>query len=128
METLTLFDDTSDTKILRPKARRIIPKRKNINHKGSSNSYKYSIIKDIHNQKEQSKYLEKISLEEIDKDFMKLKANSDEQIFINEIMNIFSLLDIKNEKSYENKKMKKNLKNFQNCTNQIINIIRPHLE
>ena len=114
METLTLFDDTSDTKILRPKARRIIPKRKNINHKGSSNSYKYSIIKDIHNQKEQSKYLEKISLEEIDKDFMKLKANSDEQIFINEIMNIFSLLDIKNEKSYENKKMKNNLKDFQN--------------
>ena len=125
------FDDTTDKKILRPKARRIIPNGKNNRHKVSSNkiinisNYK----SDNTTNKEKLSNLEAIPLEEIDKDFMKLHQINhqnyfEEQLFFNEIMNIFLLSDIRKENS-ENifKKSKKSKIQTKINANKFINII-----
>ena len=92
MQALTLIDDVQETQIFRPKPKRLMKSKRHIKQiRTSSNSnnvisYHWDSIK---NEKELN--LDKISLEEIKKDFINLNQISEEELFFNEIMHIIKL-------------------------------------
>ena len=93
MKALTLYDDIpEEEKIFTPKARRIIPKKNKFKRYDSidSNNFKFVTIKNSTNTNEKSMDLEKISLEEINKDFQFWNESLDEEKCYDEISNILS--------------------------------------
>ena len=90
---LTVCDEVSEEKIFTPKARRMFPKKKKFKRQVSSDddNFKFTNIKSsTMNLNEKSLNLEKISLEEINKDFMKWSLNLEEEKCYDEINNILS--------------------------------------
>ena len=85
-----ILDDVQETQIFRPKPKRLIKSKKHINKiRTSSNNAKLVYHLDHLNQ-EKSLNLDKISLEEIQKDFIMLNQVSEEELFYNEIMHIIN--------------------------------------
>ena len=79
----------SEIKILIPKARRLIPNKKQHKKKISKNN-KQKIGKKATNLAEKSINLEDISLDEINNDFKALNEKSEEDLCYNELSNILS--------------------------------------
>ena len=93
MKVLTICDDIPEEKIITPKARRVCPRKKNIKRKTSSdnNNFKFITIKNsTNNLNEKSLNLDKISLDEINKDFSKWSQSLEEEKCYDEISNILS--------------------------------------
>ena len=92
-----LFGDVQEVKIFKPKARRLIPNKKQCKSKTSSNHNIYTYY--WNNKGEQkSLNLESITSEEINEDFKTLNMKLEQEIFYNEIQSIISLSKIKNQK------------------------------
>ena len=92
MQALTLIDDVQETQIFRPKPKRLVKSKRHIKQIRTSSNNKSMISShwdSIKNEKELN--LEKISLEEIKKDFISLNQISEEELFYNEIMHIINL-------------------------------------
>ena len=106
MKVLTIFDDVPEEKIITPKARRLAPKQKIFKKKKSSNKIKIKSIKNtIKNFNENSLNLEKISIEEINKDFLAWSQNLEEEECYDEIKSILS--SSTKDNSFESEKNKK---------------------
>ena len=88
MEFLSVLNTESEIKILIPKARRLIPNKKQHKKKISKNN-KQKIGKKA-NFAEKSINLEDISLDEINNDFKALNEKSEEDLCYNELSNILS--------------------------------------
>ena len=83
-----LFDDVKEVIIMKPKARRLAKykqQKKNKKPKTSSNNNLINAFFWNAYEEGKSLYLENISLDEINKDFMKLKQKLEEKYFYNEI-------------------------------------------
>ena len=106
MQVLTIYDDAHDIQIFKPKAKRLFPHKKYKRQEASSknnNNYIYSYY--LNNcDKENHSYLDNISIEEINNDFIKLNQKLEEEILYNEIMDI--LLNPKKIISKRRKKSK----------------------
>ena len=89
MEFLSVLNTESEIKILIPKARRLIPNKKQHKKKISKNNKK-KIGKKANNFAEKSINLEDISLDEINNDFKALNEKSEEDLCYNELSNILS--------------------------------------
>ena len=89
MEFLSVLNTESEIKILIPKARRLIPNKKQHKKKISKNN-KQKIGKKANNFAEKSVNLEDISLDEINNDFKALNEKSEEDLCYNELSNILS--------------------------------------
>ncbi len=89
MEFLSVLNTESEIKILIPKARRLIPNKKQHKKKISKNN-KQKIGKKANNFAEKSINLEDISLDEINNDFKALNEKSEEDLCYNELSNILS--------------------------------------
>ena len=92
MKVITICDDVTEEKIYTPKARRINqPKNKFKRHDSSdlTNDLKHMSLKNSTNS-QKSFNLDKISLEEINKDFSMWNEGSDEEKCYDEISNILS--------------------------------------
>ena len=92
MKVLTIFDDVPEEKIITPKARRLFPKKKKCKKNSTSNkfNFKFNATKSIENLCEKSLNLDKISLEEINKDFSDWSQSLEEEECFDEINNILS--------------------------------------
>ena len=98
-----IFDDEQETKIYKPKVRRLFPmKRRNKQKASSSNKNIYIYFWDNCDSYEQEKslFLKNINLEEIKRDFNRLSQKLEEEQCYNEIMEI---LFISNSKKDTNK-------------------------
>ena len=85
-----ILDDVQETQIFRPKPKRLLKSKKHISKiRTSSNNAIFSFHFDNIN-KEKSLNLDKISLEEMQKDFIMLNQVSEEELFYNEIMHIIN--------------------------------------
>ena len=85
-----ILDDVQETQIFRPKPKRLIKSKKHISKiRTSSNNAILAYHLDHLNQ-EKSLNLDKISLEEMQKDFIMLNQVSEEELFFNEIMHIIN--------------------------------------
>ena len=89
MEFLSVLNTESEIKILIPKARRLIPNKKQHKKKISKNN-KQKIGKKANNFAEKSINLEDISLDEINNDFKALNEKSEEELCYDELSNILS--------------------------------------
>ncbi len=89
MEFLSVLNTESEIKILIPKARRLIPNKKQHKKKISKNN-KQKIGKKANNFAEKSINLEDISFDEINNDFKALNEKSEEDLCYNELSNILS--------------------------------------
>ena len=90
-----LFDDVKEVIIMKPKARRLAKYKQQKKYKKPKTSSNNNFINALFwNAYEEGKslYLENISLDEINKDFMRLKQKLEEKYFYNEINNILSIL------------------------------------
>ena len=106
MKVLTIFDDVPEEKIITPKARHLVPNQKRFKKKNSSNKIEFRKIKSItKNFNEKSLNLEKISIEEINKDFLECKQNLEEEECYDEIKSILS--SSTKDSSFDSKKNKK---------------------
>ena len=93
MKALTIFDDVPEEKIFTPKARRLFPKQNKSKRKTSSDNdnFKFNTIKQTNPKcKEKLFDLEKISIDEINKDFLACFPSFEEEEFFDEINNILS--------------------------------------
>jgi hypothetical protein len=108
MEFLSVLNTESEIKILIPKARRLIPNKKQHKKKISKNN-KQKIGKKANNLAEKSINLEDISLDEINNDFKALNEKSEEELCYNELSNILSSSSSSDD-SLSNNKTQKNLK------------------
>ena len=92
MKVLTIFDDVPEEKIFTPKARRLFPKQKKCKKKSTSNkiNFKFNLTKSTENLSEKSLNLDKISLEEINKDFSDWSQSLEEEECFDEINTILS--------------------------------------
>ena len=89
MQTMIL-DDVQETQIFRPKPKRLIKSKKHIS-KIRTSSNKAILAYHLDNiNKEKSLNLDKISLEEMQKDFIMLNQVSEEELFYKEIMHIIN--------------------------------------
>ena len=107
---LTVCDDVSEEKIFTPKARRMFPKKKKFKRQVSSDddNFKSNTIKSsTMSLNEKPLNLGKISLEEINKDFMKWSLNLEEEKCYDEINNILSSSTKDVSFESQNKKIKK---------------------
>ena len=106
MQVLTIYDDAHDIQIFKPKAKRLFPHKKYKRQEASSksnNNYTHPYY--LNNcDKENHSYLDNISIEEINNDFIKLNQKLEEEILYNEIMDI--LLNPKKIISKRRKKSK----------------------
>ena len=116
METVIIVSDTPAEKILAPKPRRLIHKKKNHKKlKGSYNklSHQINLLNDLKGEITKEINLDSISLDEMDKDFKILEQKTEEEICYNEISNIISSssedfsTDSKLKEDYEIKRPKK---------------------
>ena len=110
MEELTICDEVSEEKIFTPKARRLCPKQKKFKRQVSSDStnFKFNSIKDLHiSLNEKSLNLDKISLDEINKDFIKWSVNLEEEECYDELSNILSSSTKNSSFESQDKKIKK---------------------
>ena len=105
MKVLTIFDDVPEEKIITPKARRLAPKQKRFKKKKSSNKNKFKVIKSAIKSFENSLNLEKISIEEINKDFLACSQKLEEEECYDEIKSILS--SSTKDSSFESEKSKK---------------------
>ena len=110
MEFLSVLNTESEIKILIPKARRLIPNKKQHKKKISKNN-KQKIGKKANNFAEKSINLEDISLDEINNDFKALNEKSEEDLCYNELSNILSSSsdDSLSQKNLKVKRPKKNI-------------------
>ena len=93
MKVLTIFDDVPEKKIFTPKTRRLFPKQKKLKRKTSSDNdnFKFNTIKISETKcKEKILDLEKITIDEINKDFLACCQSLEEEKFYDEINNILS--------------------------------------
>ena len=109
MEELIICDEVSEEKIFTPKARRICPKQKKFKRQISSDSTNFKFnSKDSHiSLNEKSLNLDKISLDEINNDFLKWSLNLEEEECYDEIRDILSSSTKSSSFESENKKIKK---------------------
>ena len=110
MEELTICDEVSEEKIFTPKTRRLCPKQKKFKRQVSSDStnFKFNSIKDLHiSLNEKSLNLDKISLDEINKDFIKWSVNLEEEECYDELSNILSSSTKNSSFESQDKKIKK---------------------
>ena len=92
MNVITIFDDVPEEKIFTPKARRLVPQKKKFKRTTSSDndSFKFNSLKNSTSSfNEKSLNLEKISIEEINEDFLSWSQNLEEEECYEEINNIF---------------------------------------
>ena len=122
MEFLSVLNTESETKILIPKARRLIPNKKQHKKKISKNN-KQKISKKVNNLVEKSINLEDISLDEINNDFKALNEKSEEELCYDELSNILSSSSddsLSNNKTQKNLKVKRPKKRIQFEDNNIL--------
>ena len=116
MEVLTIFADIPPEKIFTPKARRIFPKQNQFERRTSSDSDQFKSItikKSTSIINDKSINLDKISLDEINKDFLEWNQNLDEEKCFNEINSILS--NSTKDCSFDNQYKKINKIERPNC-------------
>ena len=118
MEFLSVLNTESEIKILIPKARRLIPNKKQHKKKISKNN-KQKIGKKANNFAEKSINLEDISLDEINNDFKALNEKSEEDLCYNELSNILSSSS-DDSLSHKNLKVKRPKKSIHFEDNNIL--------
>ena len=110
MEVITIFDDVPEEKIFTPKARRLVPQKKKFKRTTSSDNdnVKFNSLKNSTSTfNEKSLNLDKISIEEINEDFLSWSQNLEEEECFEEINNILSCSTKDCSFDSQNKKNKK---------------------
>ena len=124
-----IFDDVQEGIVMKPKARRLIKNKVHKKYKKPKTSSNKNFI-DYYfwNAYDEGKSLnlDKISLDEINNDFMQLNQNLEEQYFYNEIMEILSVSNSKkdiylntNTKKSKNRKKENKQKISENEKNYV---------
>ena len=85
-----ILDDVQETQIFRPKPKRLLKSKKHISKIRTSSNKAILAYHLDHLNQEKSLNLDKISLEEMQKDFIMLNQVSEEELFYNEIMHIIN--------------------------------------
>ena len=124
-----IFDDVQEGIVMKPKARRLIKNKVHKKYKmPKTSSNKNFINYYFWNAYDEGKSLnlDKISLDEINNDFMQLNQNLEEQYFYNEIMEILSVSNSKkdlylntNTKKSKNRKKENKQKITENENNYV---------
>ena len=124
-----IFDDVQEGIVMKPKARRLIKNKVHKKYKmPKTSSNKNFINYYFWNAYDEGKSLnlDKISLDEINNDFMQLNQNLEEQYFYNEIMEILSVSNSKkdlylntNTKKSKNRKKENKQKISENEKNYV---------
>ena len=113
MEVMTVYDEASEENIYFPKPVRKFPKRKIHKRKNNSkfNNNGCIIVDNYSKLNKNSKFdLEKITIEEINNDFLKLASKSEEEQCFDEINTILSLGNDKDSFHSNSKNINKNKK------------------
>ena len=113
MNVITIFDDVPEEKIFTPKARRLVPQKKKFKRTTSSDNdnFKFNSLKSSTSSfNEKSLNLDKISIEEINEDFLSWNQNLEEIECYEEINNILSCSTKDSSFDSQSKKNKKNKK------------------
>ena len=124
-----IFDDVQEGIVMKPKARRLIKNKMHKKYKKPKTSSNKNFINYYFwNAYDEGKSLnlDKISLDEINNDFMQLNQNLEEQYFYNEIMEILSVSNSKkdlylntNTKKSKNRKKENKQKISENEKNYV---------
>ena len=116
MESIIIINFTPSEKILAPKPRRLVHKKKNLKRKNISKKAfirQLDVLDDLKNEKEKEINLDSISFDEIKEDFKVLDEKLEEKICYDELNIILSSssegssLDIKDKKNNKIKRPKR---------------------